>query len=88
MTHSPFNIDQWKNADELHWFDSVENSFNVEQKNVENQRSTEKDEKLKNTLTLKLKRIDTTSKEFQLLHFNVNSARIFFHVSLVKSKIF
>ena len=84
ITHSAFNVDQWKNADELHWFDSVENSFNVEQKNVENQRSTEKDEKLKNTLTLKLKRIETTSKEFQLLHFNVNSARIFFHVSLVK----
>ena len=76
-----FPSDQWKQADSLHWFDSVTNSFNVEQKNVDIQRSSEKDEKLQNTLTLKLKRIETTLKEFQLLHFNVNSARIFFHVT-------
>ena len=58
----------------------MENSFENEKKNVEAQRATEKDDKLQNTLTLKLKRIKTTMREFQLLHFNINSARIFFHV--------
>ena len=73
-------LDQWKRFDSLHWFDSVDSTFVTEKKNVETQRATEKDEKLQNTLTLKLKRIETTLKEFQLLHFNLNSARIFFHV--------
>ena len=73
---------QWKRFDSLHWFESVENSFENEKKNVEAQRTTEKDDKLQNTLTLKLKRIQTTLREFQLLHFNINSARIFFHVKL------
>ena len=49
---------------------------------MERKRATERDEKLQNTLTLKLKRIETTLKEFQLLHFNVNSARIFFQVRI------
>ena len=73
--------DQWKQADSLHWFESVESNLNLEKQNVEMKRATEKDEKLQNTLTLKLKRIDSTLREFQLLHFNVNSARIFFQVS-------
>ena len=60
----------------------MENSFENEKKNVEAQRATEKNDKLQNTLTLKLKRIQTTLREFQLLHFNINSARIFFHVIL------
>ena len=72
---------QWKQFDSLHWFESVEESFNTEKRNVDNQRATEKDDKLQNTLSLKLKRVETTLKEFQLLHFHVNSARIFFHVS-------
>ena len=60
----------------------MEQSFNTEKRNVDNQRATEKDDKLQNTLSLKLKRVETTLKEFQLLHFHVNSARIFFHVSM------
>ena len=72
--------DQWKQADSLHWFESVETNLNQEKAKVEETRAKEKDEKLQNTLTLKLKRIETTLKEFQLLHFNVNSARIFFQV--------
>ena len=54
--------------------------MNQEKQGVEQARAAEKDEKLQNTLTLKLKRIDSTLREFQLLHFNVNSARIFFQV--------
>ena len=54
--------------------------MNQEKVKVEETRARERDEKLQNTLTLKLKRIETTLKEFQLLHFNVNSARIFFQV--------
>ena len=54
--------------------------MNQEKVKVEQTRAAERDEKLQNTLTLKLKRIETTLKEFQLLHFNVNSARIFFQV--------
>ena len=61
----------------------MESSFENEMKSVEGQRATEKDEKLQNTLTLKLKRIQTTLREFQLLHFNINSARIFFHVNIL-----
>ena len=75
-------LDQWKQADSLHWFESVESNLNQEKQNVERKRATERDEKLQNTLTLKLKRIETTLKEFQLLHFNVNSARIFFQVGI------
>ena len=75
-----FSSDQWKQADSLHWFESVETNLNQEKENVERKRATERDEKLQNTLTLKLKRIETTLREFQLLHFNVNSARIFFQV--------
>ena len=74
--------DQWKQFDSLHWFESVEESFNTEKRNVDNQRATERDDKLQNTLSLKLKRVETTLREFQLLHFHVNSARIFFHVSI------
>ena len=66
----------------MHWFESVESNLNQEKQNVERKRATERDEKLQNTLTLKLKRIETTLKEFQLLHFNVNSARIFFQVGI------
>lgn len=75
-----FSSDQWKQADSLHWFESVETNLNQEKENVERKRASERDEKLQNTLTLKLKRIETTLREFQLLHFNVNSARIFFQV--------
>lgn len=63
----------------------MEESFNTEKRNVNNQRATERDDKLQNTLTLKLKRVETTLKEFQLLHFHVNSARIFFNVSIKES---
>ena len=66
----------------MHWFESVESNLNQEKQNVERKRGTERDEKLQNTLTLKLKRIETTLREFQLLHFNVNSARIFFQVRI------
>ena len=67
----------------MHWFESVESNLNQEKQNVERKRGTERDEKLQNTLTLKLKRIETTLREFQLLHFNVNSARIFFQVRIL-----
>ena len=77
-----FSSDQWKQADSLHWFESVETNLNQEKQSVERKRATERDEKLQNTLTLKLKRIETTLREFQLLHFNVNSARIFFQVRI------
>ena len=77
-----FSSDQWKQADSLHWFESVETNLNQEKQSVERKRATERDEKLQNTLTLKLKRIETTLREFQLLHFNVNSARIFFQVGI------
>ena len=60
----------------------MESNLNQEKQNVERKRGTERDEKLQNTLTLKLKRIETTLREFQLLHFNVNSARIFFQVGI------
>ena len=30
-------LDQWKQADSLHWFDSVKNSFENEQSSVGNQ---------------------------------------------------
>ena len=75
-------LDQWKQTDSLHWFESVEKTLVGEKKRVENQRAGEKDEKLQNTLTLTLKRLETTIREFQLLHFSVTSARIFFQVNI------
>ena len=77
-------LDQWKQTDSLHWFESVEKTLVGEKKRVENQRAGEKDEKLQNTLTLTLKRLETTLREFQLLHFSVTSARIFFQANISK----
>ena len=77
-------LDQWKQTDSLHWFESVEKTLVGEKKRVENQRAGEKDEKLQNTLTLTLKRLETTIREFQLLHFSVTSARIFFQANISK----
>ena len=73
-------LDQWKQADSLHWFESVGKTLGGERKKVESQRAGEKDETLQNTLTLTLKRLDTTVREFELLHFSITSARIFFQV--------
>lgn len=80
-------LDQWKQADSLHWFESVEKTLGGEKQKVESQRAGEKDD-LQNTLTLKLKRLETTMREFQLLHFSVTSARIFFQVCVSRIGVF
>ena len=74
---------QWRQADSLHWFDSVSLHLASEKSKVEGQMSKEKDDKLKQTLTLTLRRLDMTIREFKLLYFSVSSARIFFQVKLL-----
>jgi len=76
-------LGQWKQTDSLHWFESVERSLAKERQEVESQKAAEKDEKLQNTQTLTLRRLETTLREFQLLHFGVNAARIFFQVRYI-----
>lgn len=71
-------LDQWRVHDSLHWFESVSDHLTGERARVEAQRGAEKDDKLQQTLTLTLKRLDTSIKQFQLLYFSCASARIFF----------
>ncbi|KAI9557930.1 hypothetical protein GHT06_014682 [Daphnia sinensis] len=66
-------LNQWKDFDALQWFSSVSEFFERERKNAGLQSQASQD-----TLSLTLHRLDTYQQEFQLLFYNLNSARIFF----------
>lgn len=74
-------LNQWNTFDSLHWFQSVEEMYDIEKNQVKKQRAEATDEKLQQTLALTLKRLDTYQKEFELLHFGLSSARIFFRAT-------
>ncbi|XP_018328614.1 WASH complex subunit 4 [Agrilus planipennis] len=73
-------LDQTSNLNSLHWFQSINTKITEQRKALEKQKCKEHkdDEKLQQTLSLTEKRLDTFDKEFQLLYFNFNSAKIFF----------
>ncbi|TRY70485.1 hypothetical protein TCAL_05419 [Tigriopus californicus] len=71
-------LDQWSGFDSLHWFQTVRNRYVKQRSQVMEQMNSQNDEKLKQTLSLTLKRLEAYQKEFDLLNFSLSSARIFF----------
>lgn len=71
-------LDQCNEFDSLHWFQSVKEKYHKEKEDVLKQSIPAKDEKLKQTTNLTLKRIENYEQEFELLYFSLSSARIFF----------
>lgn len=76
-------LDQYSAFDSLHWFQSVNNKFNSEEKAVkESRKQAASDVKLNQTNTLTMKRLDQYRQEFELLYYSLSSARIFFRTDL------
>jgi len=74
-------LNQSQSFDSLHWFDSVREKYIREKSAVERQSAeADGDQKLQQTLALTLKRLETYQKEFELLYYNLSSARIFFRL--------
>ncbi|KYO36435.1 WASH complex subunit 4 [Alligator mississippiensis] len=74
-------LNQYQEFDSLHWFQSVREKYVKEIRAVakqQNVQSTNQDEKLLQTMNLTHKRLDVYLQEFELLHFSLSSARIFF----------
>ncbi|XP_066158382.1 WASH complex subunit 4 isoform X3 [Euwallacea fornicatus] len=73
-------LDQESQLNSLHWFDSVQRKFNLDKQKVREQTvvSNSEDTKLKQTLTLTERRINTFQREFKLLEYSYSSARLFF----------
>ena len=71
-------LEQYSSFDSLHWFQSVNNKFNTEEKAVKDSKRRETDVKLDQTNTLTMKRLDQYRQEFELLYYSLSSARIFF----------
>ncbi|CAG0882697.1 unnamed protein product [Darwinula stevensoni] len=81
---------QYEDFDSLHWFQAVQEKYEAERLEASKGKGTSvpknvsplgnsDDDKLQQTVQLTLKRLDQFQKEFQLLDFNLKSARIFFH---------
>jgi len=72
-------LDQYQEFDSLHWFDSVRDKYTGEKISIQKQKvSGRLDEKLQQTMTLTVKRLDQYKQEFELLYYSLSSARIFF----------
>ncbi|XP_077568439.1 WASH complex subunit 4 [Stigmatopora nigra] len=74
-------LDQYLELDSLHWFQSVRDKYKKEMNAVVKEQhlnSASQDVKLLQTMNLTQKRLDLYLQEFELLHFSLSSARIFF----------
>uniref|UniRef100_A0A8C2WX21 WASH complex subunit 4 n=1 Tax=Cyclopterus lumpus TaxID=8103 RepID=A0A8C2WX21_CYCLU len=74
-------LDQYLEFDSLHWFQAVRDKYKKEMNAVVKEQSIQtasQDEKLLQTMNLTQKRLDVYLQEFELLHFSLSSARIFF----------
>ncbi|XP_051918259.1 WASH complex subunit 4 [Hippocampus zosterae] len=74
-------LDQYLEFDSLHWFQSVRDKYKKEMNAVVKEQhlhSASQDQKLLQTMNLTQKRLDLYLQEFELLHFSLSSARIFF----------
>ncbi|XP_019865702.2 WASH complex subunit 4 [Aethina tumida] len=73
-------LDQESQLSSLHWFHSIQRKFKNDRLKLDKQRASSVNDntKLKETLSLTEKRISTFEKEFQLLYYSFNSARLFF----------
>eukprot|EP00111_Clytia_hemisphaerica_P017411 TCONS_00051483-protein len=71
-------LDQYKEFDSLHWFQSVREKYQKEKSATVSSAAGVKDEKLQQTTNLTLKRLTNYQREFELVFFSMSSARIFF----------
>ncbi|KAM8861816.1 WASH complex subunit 4 [Synchiropus picturatus] len=74
-------LDQYLEFDSLHWFQAVRDKYKKEMSTMmkeQNVHSSGQDEKLLQTMNLTQKRLELYLQEFELLHFSLSSARIFF----------
>jgi WASH complex subunit 7 len=73
-------LNQGNDFDSLSWFSNVE-FYLMHQRNTALQamHDAKKDEKLQHTNILTAKRLLDVLNEFQLVRYNLSSARIFFH---------
>lgn len=70
-------LDQSTEIDGLQWFKTVEEQINLER--IAAQRKEDNgDEKLQQTRALTIKRLGERNAEFQLLHYSLSGARVFF----------
>uniref|UniRef100_A0A0K2V1R6 WASH complex subunit 4 n=2 Tax=Lepeophtheirus salmonis TaxID=72036 RepID=A0A0K2V1R6_LEPSM len=76
---------QWPSFESLNWFKSVNTHFKREEVKAKKDRATS-DQKLSQTIALTSKRLNAYKKEFELLFFNLNSAKIFFHEEVEESE--
>ncbi|GJQ84460.1 hypothetical protein Trydic_g21021 [Trypoxylus dichotomus] len=73
-------LEQSAQFNSLRWFESVKAKILRERTKLKTQRgnASRDDEKLQQTLSLTEKRVNSLDNEFQLLYYNISSARIFF----------
>ncbi|XP_022901254.1 WASH complex subunit 4 [Onthophagus taurus] len=73
-------LDQTNQLKTLHWFESVKAKILNDRKNLKQQwdLASKDDQKLQQTLSLTEKRVNSYDAEFQLLYYNLSSAKIFF----------
>ena len=76
-------LDQITEFNSLNWYNSIKMKINSERVKIEEQRKKIKsninnDEKLLQTLLLSQKRLNAFQMEFELLFYNISSAKIFF----------
>lgn len=81
-------LNQYSEFNSLHWFENVTERFEAEKKKINLMRNEinanvggrkDENEKLQQTLALTEKRITTHQMEYNLLYYNLCSAKIFFH---------
>lgn len=74
-------LDQINQFNSLHWFKSLKQKYKAERDELNKRRAqcgTNADEKLQQTFALTEKRITSFQQEFDLLFYNLSSAKIFF----------
>jgi WASH complex subunit 7 len=77
-------LDQITDFNSLNWYNSIKNKVKDEKERIASQRAKLKpssgnnDEKLLQTLLLSEKRLNAFRVEFELLFYNISSAKIFF----------
>ena len=77
-------LDQITDFNSLNWYNSIKTKVNEEKEKIADQRANLKsssgnnDEKLLQTLLLSEKRLGAFQMEFELLFYNISSAKIFF----------
>ncbi|XP_067685139.1 WASH complex subunit 4-like isoform X2 [Haliotis asinina] len=79
-------LDQYHEFDSLHWFQSVRDKHLTEKRQISKQTGGRGDEKLQQTMSLTVKRLDQSLQEFDLLHYSLSSARIFFRADLTAAE--